>query len=67
MPRYKLTDRNRQKMVYVYKQCPCIKKSLLAYIFDISPSRVGEVLREEHKKEVIRLHIEFIEEQKDHE
>jgi len=52
MPRYKLTDRNRQKMVYVYKQCPCIKKSLLAYIFDISPSRVGEVLREEENKRV---------------
>ena len=52
MPKYKLTDRNRKKMVYVKQACPCIKKSLLAYIFDISPSRVGEVLREEENKRV---------------
>ena len=49
MPKLKLTDRNRKKMVYVKTYCPCITNALLAYIFDISPSRVGEVLREERK------------------
>jgi len=47
MPRYKLSDPNKKKLLYVWRDCPCIKKSTLAYIFDISPSRVGEVIRED--------------------
>ena len=50
MPKLKLTDRDRKKLVYAKEQCPCITNALLAYLFDISPSRVGEVLREEAKR-----------------
>lgn len=47
MPKYKITDKNRKKLVTVKQGCPCIRNSMLAYIFDISPSRVGEILRED--------------------
>jgi hypothetical protein len=50
MPKVKLTNLDRKKIAHVKTNCPCITNALLAYIFDISPSRVGEVLREERKK-----------------
>lgn len=50
MPKIKISDRDRKKMVMVKERCPCIQKALLAEIFDISPSRVGEILREEEAK-----------------
>ena len=50
MPRYKLSDKDRKKISYIKRECPCITKALLAYIFDISPSRVGEVIREDAPK-----------------
>ena len=45
MPKLKLTDRNRRKMIEVKRRCPCITISTLAYAFDISPSRAGEIIR----------------------
>ncbi len=51
MPKYKLTDRNRKKISEVKRKCPCITNATLAYIFDISPSRVSEVLREDNKEQ----------------
>lgn len=50
MPIYKLTDEDRRKMVRVKHECPCISIRLLAFIFDISPARAGEVLREDLPK-----------------
>jgi len=50
MPKHKLSNTDRVKIVRVKRDCPCITQSTLAYIFDISPSRVGEVLREANKQ-----------------
>ncbi len=56
--RGKLTDRNKKKMLHVWDNVPCITKAMLAYIFDISPSRVGEVIREYEEAKRRRIHAE---------
>jgi len=45
MPLRKLSDRNARKMVEIKRRCPCITNATLAYAFDISPSRAGEIIR----------------------
>lgn len=50
MPRFKLTDKDREKIVVTKRDCPCIKNTTLAYIFNVSPCRIGEVLREDEGK-----------------
>jgi len=51
MPKIKLSKADKKKLLFVKERCPCITSTLLAYIFDLSPSRVSEILREEDKKE----------------
>ena len=65
MPIYKLTDRDRKKILHAKRECPCIKQRLLAYLFDISPSRVGEVLREEEALERSRQYDKRIKQERE--
>jgi hypothetical protein len=60
MPKYKLTDKNRKKLLHVKAECPCITKALIAYIFDLSPSRVGEIIREEEERVKTEQHNKFM-------
>ena len=50
MPILKLTESDKRKIVEAKRQCPCLKQSTLAMIFDVSPARVGEIIREARKK-----------------
>ena len=49
MPVLKLKQSDRRKMIEAKRQCPCLKQSTLAMIFNVSPARVGEILREAKK------------------
>lgn len=49
MPLVKLTDTNKAKILEVKRRCPCITNTTLAYIFDISPSRITDILKESGK------------------
>ena len=51
MPILKLKASDRRKMVEAKRQCPCLKQSTLAMIFDCSPARVGEILRKANGRE----------------
>ena len=46
MPKLKLTDRDRRMMVEIKEECPCVTNAALARIFQVSQSRVGEIIRE---------------------
>jgi hypothetical protein len=50
MPRLKLSKRDCAKIVEVKRRCPCITQLTLAYIFDCSPARVGEIIRESKRR-----------------
>ena len=47
-------------MINVWEKVPCITKAMLAYIFDISPSRVGEIIREHDAAKARRANAENI-------
>jgi hypothetical protein len=51
MPRYKISDTNRKKLIKVKTEYPNVRNSTLAMIFNLSQSRVGEIVRE-HEAEV---------------
>jgi predicted transcriptional regulator len=50
MPKYKLTNENRKRIVLLKRESPCLTNAALARIFNISQSRVGEVLKADHNK-----------------
>lgn len=50
MPKLKLTDADRKKIIALKNECPCLTNAALARIFYISPSRISEVIREENRK-----------------
>ena len=50
MPKLKLTDSDRRKIIELKDECPCLTNAALARIFYISPSRISEVIREEQTK-----------------
>lgn len=50
MPILKLTEKDKRKMIAAKEACPCLKQSTLAMIFDCSPARVGEILREANER-----------------
>lgn len=50
MPRYKLTNKERRMMAQIKSAAPCLKISVLAKIFEISPSRASEILRDAKKE-----------------
>ena len=50
MPKLKLTDSDRKKIIKLKNECPCLTNAALARIFYISPSRISEVIREERSK-----------------
>lgn len=50
MPILKLSDADRRRMIEAKRQCPCLKQSTLAMIFNVSPARVGEILREANRE-----------------
>ena len=50
MPKIKVSDSDRKKISVIKRKCPCITNALIAYIFDISACRVGEILREDKGK-----------------
>jgi hypothetical protein len=50
MPKYKLTNKDREKIVVTKRDCPCIKNTTLAYIFNCSPCRIGEILKADEGK-----------------
>ena len=55
MPRQKLSKGDRRKIVELKRRCPCITYPTLAYVFDISPARVGEIIRASESKSKTEL------------
>jgi hypothetical protein len=47
MPRRKLTEKEWKRIAEAKRECPCLKNSTIAMLFDVSQSRVGEVIRAE--------------------
>ena len=60
MPKLKLTDSDRRKIIALKDECPCLTNAALARIFYISPSRISEVLREERYRRMDKKNIVFL-------
>jgi hypothetical protein len=45
MPKLKLTDKDKRRIIELKDECPCVTNAALARIFEMSPSRISEVLR----------------------
>ena len=49
MPKYKLTDRDIRKIRELKERTPCVTNASIASCFDVSPSRISEILRDVHR------------------